>query len=169
MATLLKTLPKKYYDIFLNKGEVFLTRIGYYRMIKDPVRKDDLEGTVGFRMRPTELIKRSNSNFPWLGNLKVEGGYIALCHGAIFDIHETLSEVLVYCVSEMSLPDFGDSTFEISNPNYFGKTIYDDLKNKFGDNLIKGRIKKIVYGDFKDNITSDVELTKASSSAVKSS
>jgi len=68
---LIKTLPEENYNKVTKEGNIFLTRIGFYRETNNPIIGDDLEGTRGFRFEAKEKIKFSNSDFPILGNIKI--------------------------------------------------------------------------------------------------
>lgn len=161
---LIKTLQEENYNKVIKDGNIFLTRIGFYRETDNPNIGDDLEGTRGFRFDAKEKIKFSNSDLPPLGNIKIEGGYTQIDPGSNVNLHEILPDILVYCVSDKVQSNFGNKSFEIIDPNGFGKLISSELKKEFGSNFLQGTLKKVKYGEHKDEIKTIDDFTRANSS-----
>ncbi len=161
---LIKSLPEDKYNKVVNEGNIFLTRIGYYRKTINPLIKDDLEGTRGFRFDPKEIIRVPNSDLPTFGNVDIVGGYTEIHPGSNVNMHEILPDILVYCVSEKVQPTFGDKSFAITDPNGFCELLIEELRKTFGDNFLHGSLERVRYGGHKDEITTLDDFKKAKTS-----
>ncbi|MCC6843664.1 MAG: hypothetical protein IT264_11305 [Saprospiraceae bacterium] len=164
---LIKTLPEGNYNKVLKQGNIFLTRIGFYRETNNPKIKDKLEGTRGHEFRAKEIIRFPNSDLPDFGNIEIVGGYTEIHPGSNVNMKEILPDILVYCVSEKVQPNFGNRSFEIIDAIGFGEIIKKELRKEFGTKFLRGELKKVEYGGHKDKIVNMDDFKKATSSFYK--